>query len=207
MQFAVSVTPVSEHPESTSGCPRRRTSFVGPRAPTGRSVAALVAIGQKLLRVDLLHRPCCIDWKVSGRLVYHGSHSCYSRFDQIYLMQSSAFGFAMVRLPVVGYLLQLVLQHHPRRFLWLCQIFEICEWSVLNFLFLQSFSQHGLKDFELAVECECFAAGRKESFQTSDATELDISFQMVSHLLCLVSSLVQIDEVESLRNCRPLINI
>ena len=50
-----------------------------------------------------------------------------------------------------------------------------------------------------------FVAGRKESYRTFDETKLDTFFQMVSHLLCLVSSFVQIDEVGSLRNCRPLL--
>jgi hypothetical protein len=75
-------------------CPQRRTSFVALPILVELSFAAPVAIDRKLPQVDLLLHPCCIGLKVSGKLVYRDSHSCYSQFSQIGQRQSSASSFA-----------------------------------------------------------------------------------------------------------------
>lgn len=141
-----------------------------------------------------------------GKLVYRGSHSCCSLFDRICLKLSGAFTVAARWSFEVGYQRRLGLQLLQARYQWLCQIFKICEWSVSSFLFPRSFSQHVPMDFRYLVglEYEYFTVGRMGSYQTSNVIELDTFFQMVSHPRFLVSSFVQIDEVGSLRNCRPL---
>ena len=137
------VTAVSEHLASASSCLQMKTFSIAPPFLV-ESLAALVAIPH----FGLLLHPFGIGWKVFGKLVCRDSRSCCSRSTRICLMRfgasSSATGWSFE----VGYLWQLGLLHLQGRYLSLYQIFEICEWSVSNFLFLQSFSQHGPKDFE-----------------------------------------------------------
>lgn len=95
-----SVTAISGHLRP-SGCPQRKKASTAPPSRAAASSVAVaspvVAIGRSPLGCHPHHRPCCISWRHVGKRVYRGSHSCYSRFDRIYLMQFGAFDSVVER--------------------------------------------------------------------------------------------------------------
>lgn len=142
-----------------------------------------------LLGLLLAHHPCGTDSMPSGKQVGRGHRSEIGRFIRTYLRQLHASDLLIGRL---GQLLQrlgqqLVHQRHQERFLQLGQTSEICGWSASSFLVPLSFDRHGPLGF--ADECcEYFTAGRRASYQTSDARALGTFGLRASPLQCQASS-------------------